>query len=227
MDKFQNFGSKKYLFLLIAVCLVFFVLICKAFDYLPETQQNNMNAISLQNINLPAEQDVSKENTPSENTVSENKKQTNSQEIQLFQPNVITESEIPTETPTAELSNVEENEAAPTLTPDEQAEQTLQSAKKLKTEKQYIKAIEELHKVPAITTNVSIQACAYEEIANIYAIVKHYGTALAFAQKAFNISPSSSREILLARLYYKTGDIDKATRRINNVLQRDFSQDRN
>ena len=40
------------------------------------------------------------------------------------------------------------------------------------------------------------------------------------------MDPTTSREILLARIYYKTGDIVKATQRINNVLQRDFAADR-
>ena len=50
-----------------------------------------------------------------------------------------------------------------------------------------------------------------------------YGSALSAAQRAYNLAPSSHREVLLARLYYKTGDIDKATSRVNNVLRRDFS----
>lgn len=225
MDKFQNFGSKKYLFLIAVVCLVFFVLIYKAFDYLPEKQQNNTGMVSLQNINLPVEKKVDNENSPIENNTPANETQINNQQLQVLPLNT-TDLETIEEPPVTNLSN-SENEIAVTLTPDEQAEQIILSAKKLKSEKQYTKAIEELHKIAAITTNGNLQACAYEEIANIYAIVKHYGTALSFAQKSFNLSPSSSREILLARLYYKTGDIDKATRRINNVLQRDFSQDRN
>ena len=56
--------------------------------------------------------------------------------------------------------------------------------------------------------------------------MKRYGTALSYAQKAYNTYPTSSREMLLARLYYKTGDLDKATKRMNNVLQRDFASDR-
>ena len=58
------------------------------------------------------------------------------------------------------------------------------------------------------------------------AIVKKYGSAMSYAQKAYNLSPSTNRELLLARLYYKTGDVDKATKRVNNILQRDFSIDK-
>ena len=44
--------------------------------------------------------------------------------------------------------------------------------------------------------------------------------------KAFNLSPNSHRELLLAKLYYKTGDTYKATQRINNILQREFADDK-
>ena len=99
-------------------------------------------------------------------------------------------------------------------------------AEKLKKDKQYVKAIEEYQKISTVTNDTNTVAKSYEEIATIYAIVKRYGTALSYAQKAYNMSPSSSREMLLARLYYKTGDMDKARRRVNNILQRDFSADR-
>ena len=112
------------------------------------------------------------------------------------------------------------------LTPEEKAEKAFLTAQKYKRDRQFVKALQEYQKIPAITNDTSMVARSYEEIATIYAIVKKYGTALSYAQKAYNMSPSSSREMLLARLYYKTGDIDKATRRINNVLQRDFSSDR-
>jgi hypothetical protein len=63
-------------------------------------------------------------------------------------------------------------------------------------------------------------------MADVYGIVKRYGTALSYAQRAYNAAPTTSREMLIARLYYKTGEIDKATKRVNNILQRDFSNDR-
>ena len=218
MDKFQYVFSKKYLILILAVCLAFLILIIKAFDYLPETQSNNSNYT--QNINLPSEE---------ENNL-QSEEQTSKEETHVLIP---AKSDI--EEPLEELpvEETKESQAIPSedktteLTPEEQAEQILINVKKLKTEKQYAKAIEELQKINNLTSNQELKATSYEEIATIYAIVKRYGTALSFAQQAFNLSPTSSREMLLARLYYKTGDMDKATRRVNNILQRDFSQDRN
>ena len=81
-------------------------------------------------------------------------------------------------------------------------------------------------KVPSLTDDKSSIATSYEGIASIYAARHKYGSALSYATRAYNMSPSSSRELLLARLYYKTGDMEKATRRINNILHRDFSDDR-
>ena len=100
--------------------------------------------------------------------------------------------------------------------------QVFERAQKYMVEKQYVKSLEEFQKASLLAEDNSSKAACYEEIANIYGIVKRYGTALSFAQKAYNLAPTTARETLLARLYYKTGDIDKATRRINNVLQRDF-----
>ena len=112
------------------------------------------------------------------------------------------------------------------LTPEEQVEKVFATAYKLRSEKQFVKALEEYKKIPELTSDSNLVARSYEETATIYAIVKRYGTALSYAQKAYNMSPSSSREMLLARIYYKTGEIDKATTRINNVLKRDFAADR-
>ena len=59
-------------------------------------------------------------------------------------------------------------------------------------------------------------------MAIVYAISKRYGSAISAAQRAYNIAPTSNREMLLARLYYKTGDTERATAKANNVLRRDF-----
>lgn len=70
------------------------------------------------------------------------------------------------------------------------------------------------------------KADLYEAASTSYGMAKRYGTALAYAQKAYNMSPSTNREVLLARLYYKTGDYSKANDRMNNVMRRDFIADR-
>ena len=123
-----------------------------------------------------------------------------------------------------ENNNVEENKPT-SLTKAQETELMFLDAQKLKDEKQYVKALEEYKSILGKNIDSNTNARCYEEMAGIYSIVKRYGTALSYAQKAYSIAPSSNRELLIARLYYKTGDIDKATKKINNILQRDFSVD--
>lgn len=102
----------------------------------------------------------------------------------------------------------------------------ISKANNYRADKNYVKAIETYKAAAEQADDMTQKAQCYEQVASVYAIVKRYGSAMAYAQKAYNMSPSTSRELLLARLYYKTGDVDKATKRVNNILQRDFSVDR-
>ena len=235
MNKYIESNSKKFLIMLLLICVVFLVVIIKAFEYIPVTDKDAViSRNNIENINKPA--------SDSEETASENENAENVEKKTLdinLTPDFV---EKPKTEPLKEekvvepLENITDlpkdaveanSEAKPLeLTPEEKAEKVFITAQKYRKDRQFVKALEEYQKIPTITNDTATVARSYEEIATIYAIVKRYGTALSFAQKAYNMSPSSSREMLLARLYYKTGDIDKATRRINNVLQRDFSSDR-
>ncbi len=235
MNKYIESNSKKFLIMLLLICVVFLVVIIKAFEYIPVTDKDAViSRNNIENINKPA--------SDSEETASENENTENVEKKTLdinLTPDFV---EKPKTEPLKEekvvepLENITDlpkdaveanSEAKPVeLTPEEKAEKVFITAQKYRKDRQFVKALEEYQKIPTITNDTATVARSYEEIATIYAIVKRYGTALSFAQKAYNMSPSSSREMLLARLYYKTGDIDKATRRINNVLQRDFSSDR-
>ena len=229
MNKDIDFNSKKFLILLLIVCLVFFVVIIKAFEYLPDSQSSDISRRgNIEDINQPAPE---KETTQAEEAqVQEEVKPVAAEKktLNIELPKTGDELENIEEIPSAssDLQSETEVNKTPELTPAEQAAKIFIEAQKYKYAKQYVKALEEYQKIPSVTSDVKDIAKSYEEIATIYAIVKRYGTALSYAQKAYNMSPSSSREMLLARLYYKTGDIDKATRRINNVLQRDFASDR-
>lgn len=235
MNKYIESNSKKFLIMLLLICVVFLVVIIKAFEYIPVTDKDAViSRNNIENINKPA---PDSEETASEN---ENAESTEKKTLDInLTPDFV---EKPKTEPLKEekvvepLENITDlpkdaveanSEAKPVeLTPEEKAEKVFITAQKYRKDRQFVKALEEYQKIPTITNDTATVARSYEEIATIYAIVKRYGTALSFAQKAYNMSPSSSREMLLARLYYKTGDIDKATRRINNVLQRDFSSDR-
>ena len=234
MNNYEELNSKKYLILILLICVIFLILIVKAFTYLPDSSQNS-NIETQNNIELSNSSFQNNQENPSE-LKEENVDSSNDSKnlnVTLPAPDKISEienntSSINTENELSsietELSNTEEKPQE--LSPEEQAEKILMQGAKYKQDKQYVKALEEYNKISSITKDSYYIARSYEEIATVYAIVKRYGTALSFAQKAYNTSPSSSREMLLARLYYKTGDIDKATQRVNNVLQRDFAADR-
>ena len=209
----------------LVVCVAFFVVIARAFQYIPNQDNNQIVQPKIEDINSTSNSSSEEENIAQEETTTPTEEEQKAP----------VEKEKVSQKPNEELENIEDlpkeaaaenTQAEPELTPEEKAEKTFFTAQKYKKEKQYVKALEEYKKISEITNDTATIARSYEEIATIYAIVKRYGTALSYAQKAYNMAPSSSREMLLARLYYKTGDIDKATRRINNVLQRDFSADR-
>lgn len=234
MDRNIYSNSKKFLILLVIICLVFFVAVIKAFEYLPdENKQDVLKRATIDEINKPAvsvttetsndEDLLPKEEEEAPTAVQ--KEQTQNERTSVSKKEETKDIE-PLENINSENASEPVSEKIVELTPQEKADKIFAEAQKYKDEKQYVKALEEYKKIPTVTTNVKTIAKSYEEAATIYAIVKRYGTALAYAQKAYNMSPSSSREILLARLYYKVGDMDKATRRVNNVLQRDFSADR-
>lgn len=236
MNKFiEEFESKKFLIVLLLMCVLFLVLVIGAFQYIPEPLDNNAKGNSgIENLNQPSSvSSVSEEQTESED-VQQSEEKASKKELNIKLPKYGDEKEV--------LENIEDlpaeaqaennksasytEEKTEELTPKKQAERIFSTAQTYKENKQYVKAIEEFQKALSTTDDVNMKAKCLEEIATVYAIVKRYGTALSFAQKAYNTSPSSSREMLLARLYYKTGDINKATQRINNVLHRDFSADR-
>lgn len=100
--------------------------------------------------------------------------------------------------------------------------QEFSNAKEFVAKGDFSRAIEEYKNLISETDENTIKAQCFEEIARIYAIQKRYGSALSAAQRAYNLSPSTTGEVLLARLYYKTGDVEKATKRINNILRREF-----
>ena len=221
MDREINNNSKKFLILILIVCVAFLVLIINAFEYLPNKSGDEIiNRTNVEEINKAAEP------VETEEAKEQPKEERGTLNINLDQPTKVDEPE-KLEPIAVDGDNAVAEDAKPVeLTPEQKADEAFRAAKAYRHSKQYVKALEEYQKIPMITKDNDTIARSYEEIAFIYATVKRYGTALSFAQTAYNMSPSSSREVLLARLYYKTGDMDKATTRINNVLQRDFSADR-
>ena len=232
MNFYEEIKSNRFLLLALILCLAFFIVIIKAFMYLPEANEKPLiENYNTENINKPAKKinqdddldkvasrklnigiphvdDIKKADIDFLGDIEKSVKSSGSEELEIIEEN---EDKAP--------KQVQKSS-------EEMAIEFLEKAIKQKENKDFLGAIENLKQSIKTTTDKEIQAKSYEQVALIYAINKKYGTALSYAQKAFNLSPSTSREVLLARIYYKIGEIDNATKRINNVLHRDFTQDR-
>lgn len=235
MNNNYDFNSKKYVLLLFIVCTLFLILTIKAFDYLPvETPQQKIN---VETINTPAQSSV---RVPTEGESKEEKikdedsdrhksghidfmKKENStyNESDKFEeieaPKGIIEEDF-----SAENSTEKTNTNIQTLSKNEQALKSIINGQKYKANSDYTNALKEFQKVSELTNDKELNAMSCENIAEIYAKLKKYGTALSFAGKAYQLAPSSAREMLIARIYYNAGNTDTAITRMNNLLKRGF-----
>lgn len=195
---------------LILICLVFLIIVWHAFSYLPKDTSNSFE----QYEELAQQETVS----------NENEEKTAEQADEDFSEEDIDEPVISSK-PKNNLEIILDNELIENNGKKDNTNQNLlEKARELKSNKNYSEAIEEYNKIITSSDDAKLKAICYEEAAIIYALNKRYGSALSNAQRAYNMAPTSSREILLARLYYKTGDVEKATLRMNNVLKRDFGE---
>lgn len=234
MNNSLDVNSKKFLIILVIIMLVFVLLIIKAFDIMgkaseePLKPQINMSEVDDENDNQTEQEQSDENNTANKEVDVEHHVSFVEEQPRVSQPAETSKNpQMITEplAPINENGNVVEENKVPSLTKAQETELMFLDAQKLKDEKQYVKALEEYKAILEKNISNETNARCYEEMAGIYSIVKRYGTALSYAQKAYSIAPSSNRELLIARLYYKTGDIDRATKKINNILQRDFSID--
>lgn len=233
MNNNSNFVVNKTILILLLICMIFVLLIGKAFDYLPDTQEdtNAVNVadinrmLAIKNANSRAAQDVNKEVVNAENTAAEQpaanqtaapaveEQASQSSQEQLDEPPTIQEIEAK---PSAEeaLKPIDDSEIPGEAIPNpEEAKapvvvkktvsERMADAKVLKVQGNFEKAITEYKAIASEASTPAEQANCYEEIANIYVLQKRYGSALIFAQRANKISPSPSREALLKNLYEK------------------------
>ncbi len=223
MNKF-NLESAKFVSIILGICFIFIMVIWHAFDYLPEKDSSNMVA-NVETVNQNYETNRNKDEK--EEVVSEKteKNRIKNEEETLNKTKKSLDSVVPLETIEEEslMGNKQiNNDSLGSDSESSSIDSILKKANDYKKNNQYVASISEYQKALSMTEDKEVKAQCYEEISIIYAKAKRYGSALSAAQKAFNTSPSTTREVLLARLYYKTGDIDKATTRVNNVLNRDF-----
>ena len=194
--------------------MVFVLVIWRAFSFLPP-ENNGVEALSnyVNETSVPSDED----NNSDENTVNSTSNDDNKTTETVNNAN--SENLDAPPVPSEMISEPAESE-----TPSEEDNKT--KAENYKKAGDYLKAAETYASMADAETEADKKADLYEAASQAYGMGKRYGTALSYAQRAYNLSPSTSREVLLARLYYKTGDIDKANDRMNNVLRRDFSADR-
>lgn len=207
-----------------AICIILFIFImvvANAYKYLPEENPANIStdteySDTVDNYKEDEQQELD-ETSKDETDVEENKaSEIDNEKIK----NTSNTKEYEILEPISEEENINEEKDTDTY------EQVFKEANQLIEDKKLIKAIESFQKAISLAETNKQKSDCYEKISTVYAISKQYGKALALAQKAYNLSPSTNKEMLLARLYFKTGNTDKATDRINNILNRDFNLDR-
>lgn len=226
-----DFESKKINIIIFVIFILFAMVIIKAFDYLPENADADRNADISKVMEQRNSKSVEQTQNSEEQPEAQEEQNNNQNGLNVDLSKDIAPKSVEKKQAEEPLEVIQENiqeSPAPVQNTNAVSELDMKfiNAQKYKEEKQYVKAIEEYKSILEQSSEPQVTARCYEEIANIYGVVKRYGTALSYAQRAYNTYPTSAREMLLARLYYKTGDLDKATKRMNNVLQRDFASDR-
>lgn len=198
------------LILVVLLFIVFGAAITKKTQYLPSKENPNMQSV----VDVQPNDEIINKDSNTEN-VQESANENKSETVSVESKEVVsdTKSDLP------ELDKITENNSEIL---DNEAISPFDNAIKLKNEKKYQEALNQFVEIAKNNNDDKLKSSCYEEISQIYALNKKYGTALSYAQKSFNLNPNTRRELLLARLYYKTGDITNATKRVNNILQRDF-----
>ncbi len=211
MERF-DIRDARLISIIVIICFIFAIVINQAFQYLPP--QSGRHEISVEAQEKINQINIAESKSADNKNISEDS-QIKEEIVEEIKP----VQEIKEEIMPLESINEKDLQSVDTI------DNPLVEADNLFINKDYKAALEKYKEIADSTNETLVKTMCYEKIANINAILKHYGSALSYAQKAYNLMPSTSLEILLARLYYKTGEIDKATSRINRVLQRDFAYD--
>ena len=214
--KKYNLDSAKFFSLVVAICAMFVFLVWNAFNYLPKDE----DAIIYQDVNSNKKVSFKEEKKQESNLKQQEDGDVISEEFE------------------EEVSELDNKDGQFKIVSDletgnneleiqkkvkkEEVEDFFNEIEVLKLEQNYNEAIAVCEKALLLTTNNEIKANIQEEIANLYAKLQRYDSALSYAQKAYNFKQTIEREILLARLYYKMGDTNRAQVRLLNVLKREF-----
>ena len=201
MYKF-DIKSIRFIALSLFICIIFTCVVMQAYKYIPENSTNESQVTTRQYTEQEAqkleEDDFSEEDNDVE---AEN---INKPEIEPLE--VIEEENIKS------ISDLETK-----------ADNIYSKAENYVKSNNFDNAIKEYKTIASNSNNNEVKANCYEQIARIYAYTKDYKSALEFAQTSYGYNPTTEIEVLIARLYYKNGDTDKANYRIGQVLRKDFS----
>ena len=225
MNNNFDFESKKYIILLVIVCIAFAILILKAFDYLPEE--------NLDKVNLPQEEEIVREKvTNPEDNTKQQQKETTTEKINQdkksgvlyksndYEINSMFEEEIDIPKSPLDDDTVQNSEDSQSkLSSAEIALKSIINARKYANVEDYTNAIKEYQNAAKITSDKDLRAEIFDGISLLYLKNKNYKTALSFAEKANESSPSFTREFVIAKIYYESGRTGDAINRINKILK--------
>lgn len=198
--------NKKYLIILVIIIIVFMVVISKAFDYVPKNEKSNTPNIE----NSTKTMTESEENTIVDETSDDEKLENNN-----ATSNTSNNSD-------SNVSNARQYR----MSTAEKIETLFFLAEQDIENENYEKAKNSYSEIYGMTDRYSTLARVHEGLANVYAIESDYKAALENAIKSYDYQESASRKVLIARLYYQTGNIAKAKDIINQVLVSDFTEER-
>lgn len=224
----NNFDQKtaRFIIIICTILLIFVLVVNHAYKYLP--QNDTIPKIhSVEDIN--SQRDFEEENTSEtiekspteENSNLKNTPKNDSIEFATHKEREMLEL---IEQKKAELERIptpEENKILETSSSSFKS--TFDKAKKAFSQKEYNTAIELYKSAITLTSEKNLLALCYDDLAKIYAHQKKFGSAISFAQKAYNSDQTSEREFFLARLNYKVGNTQRADELIKRSLQRDFN----
>ena len=244
MEKFE-FKSWKSLAILTVICLVFIVFVIQAFQYIPQETTTVENLVSSREDEtvLVENSEVRHEDQAEAEEVGKK----DSESIYSYEsPEIVAdrtldeytndaprkmENDKLTTPPREESFKIKENVEPleplidPSIEKREKYHQAEFRAHELIRESNYAGAIEQFMLALEYAETDYDKVNIYDKLALLYGVTKQYKKAIPYAQKAYQIEQTGKREIILTKLYYKSGEVEKATKRINLIMQRDFVLD--
>lgn len=227
MDNNFDFNSKKYMILLILICLVFTIFIIKAFDYLPaeDVEITNNNT---ENINTPAtvnEQDEQKFIDNADDNIYKPQKRSGviyKSKYSLTDEQNFDEIDAPGDIINESSASLVKNDNNLSATGEVLALKYIIDARRYTADGDLSAALNEYKKAMELTNDNELKSEIYQGVATLYAKNEKYDTALTFANKANELSSTTERQFLIAKIYYLNGQSDLAIKKMNNILRQGF-----